>query len=279
MSADTADRVPDPNTIARMLRLSDALREPVIRSAIRALRLPPGSRGLDAGCGIGSHTHLLAVAVVPDGHVTGCDLASEFLAHARRSAEGSDLSEGMTFREADVSNLPFEDDTFDWAWSVDCVGYPYAQDPLRPIGELARVVRPGGTVAILGWSSQQILPGRPLLEAELNATCSCIVPLAAGKTPDQHFSNALGWFREVGLVECCAHTLVGDVHAPLSELTREALVSLFEMWWNAPTSDASEKLRSAYERFCRPGSPEFVLDAPDYYAFFTYSMFSGRVPG
>lgn len=41
--------------------------EPAIRSAIRALELPPASRGLDAGCGIGTHTVWLAEAISPDG--------------------------------------------------------------------------------------------------------------------------------------------------------------------------------------------------------------------
>jgi hypothetical protein len=33
----------------------------------------------------------------------------------------------------------------------------------------------------------------------------------------------------------------------------------------------------SYGTFCRPGSPDFILDHPDYYAFFTYSAFVGKV--
>ena len=65
------------DTYAHKLYLADFLREPVIRSAIQSLQLPSGSCGLDAGCGIGSHTLLLAEAVAPDGHVTGLDLSTE----------------------------------------------------------------------------------------------------------------------------------------------------------------------------------------------------------
>ncbi len=43
--------------------------------------------GLDAGCGIGHHTLLLAEAVAPAGHVTGLDLSPEFLVHAREIAK------------------------------------------------------------------------------------------------------------------------------------------------------------------------------------------------
>ena len=79
------------------------------------------------------------------------------------------LSERITFREGDVNQLPFDDDTFDWAWSVDCVGYA-PMEPLPLVQELARVVKPGGSVAILAWSSEMLLPGHPLLEARLAAT-------------------------------------------------------------------------------------------------------------
>jgi len=62
------------------LVLAQPLRDPAIRQAIRALELPEGSRGLDAGCGIGSHTLLLAEVVGPGGHVTGLDLSAELVA-------------------------------------------------------------------------------------------------------------------------------------------------------------------------------------------------------
>jgi demethylmenaquinone methyltransferase/2-methoxy-6-polyprenyl-1,4-benzoquinol methylase len=88
-----ADKAPDRDTYAHSLYLSDFLREPVIRSAIWALQLPSESRGLDAGCGIGRHTLLLAEAVGPDGHVTGLDLSAELLALARETAGKSNVSE------------------------------------------------------------------------------------------------------------------------------------------------------------------------------------------
>lgn len=268
--------MPDKATIAHMLRLSDFLRKPVIRSAIEALQLPSGSRGLDAGCGIGSNTFLLAEAVAPGGHVTGLDLSSEFLVHAREIAEKSSLSEQVSFQEGDVSKLPFDDDTFDWALSVDCVGFIPAQ-PLPLLKELARVVKPDGSVAILLWSSQQLLPGYPLLEARLNATSLGTAPFTKGMRPELHFLRALGWFRDAGLKEPTAHTFVGDVHAPLSDDIRSASISLIEMRWGEPQSELTAEDWAEYQRICQPGSPDFILNLPDYYAFFTYSLFYGSV--
>jgi demethylmenaquinone methyltransferase/2-methoxy-6-polyprenyl-1,4-benzoquinol methylase len=259
-----------------MLALSDVLREPVILAAIQALKLPSGSRGLDAGCGIGSHTLLLAEAVAPGGHVTGLDLRPDFVARARETAAKSLLSEHVSFREGNVSSLPFDDDAFDWAWSVDCVGYAPGE-PLPLLRELARVVRPGGSVAVLGWSSQLLLPGHPLLEARLNATSLGIAPFAEGKSPERHFLRALGWFRDAGLTKPTARTFVGDVHAPLSDGVCTALLSLIEMRWGEPRSELAQEDWAEFRRICRPESPDFILSLPDYYAFFTYSLFCGKV--
>ncbi|MCK4577526.1 MAG: methyltransferase domain-containing protein, partial [Candidatus Marinimicrobia bacterium] len=114
---DTAILEPDWDTYAHWLYLSDFLRAPVMRSAIRALQLPSGSRGLDVGCGIGGPALLLAEAVAPEGQVTGLDLSPELLDHAKRAAEESGLSAQVSFREGDMNQIPFDDDTFDWAWS------------------------------------------------------------------------------------------------------------------------------------------------------------------
>ena len=271
-----ASKDADMDAYAQRLAVSNPLAEPVVLSAIEALQLSPGSRGLDAGCGIGLQALLLAEAVGPAGHVTGLDLSSQFLVHAREIAEKAGLSERISFQQGDVNSLPFDDDTFDWVWSANCVGY-HPADPLPLLRELARVAKPGGSVTILVWSSQQLLPGYPELEARLNATSSGIAPFVKGKRPETHFFRALGWFREVGLEEPTAQTFVGDAHAPLSDDMRSALVALLEMRWPGVQSEVTPEDWAEFRRLCQPESPDFILDLPDYYAFYTYSMFRGKV--
>ena len=192
-------------------------------------------------------------------------------------AREAGLAEQITFRQGDMSHLPFDEDTFDWAWSADCVGYPAGE--LTPLlKELMPVVKPGGRIIILAWSSQQLLPGYPLLEARLNATCSAYMPFLKENPPELNFLRAMHWFQEAGLEEIKAQTFVGDVQAPLNGGERIALTSLFGMLWGQPQPEVAPEDWREYQRLCTPESTDFMLELPGYYAFFTYSLFQGKVP-
>ena len=267
----------DTNAYIQNLVGTYPLTEPIVRLAIQALQLPSGSQGLDAGCGIGLQAMLLAHALSPTGHVTGLDFLPELLQYAEEIVKASGLSERISFRQGDARKLPFDEDNFDWAWSSDCVGYSPEIEPVPALKELARVVRPGGKVAVLMWSSEKLLPGYTLLEASLNATSYGIAPFAKGMKPEAHYLRALGWFREAGLQEATVRTFVGDTHAPLSDELRNALTALIHMRWSGVESELAPEDLEAYQRLCQPHSPGFILNTPHYYAFFTYSMFYGTV--
>jgi demethylmenaquinone methyltransferase/2-methoxy-6-polyprenyl-1,4-benzoquinol methylase len=124
-----------------------------------------------------------------------------------------------------------------------------------------------------------LLPGYPLLETHLGATSAGIAPFTRGKRPDLHFLRALGWFRDAGLEEPTARTFAGAAHAPLGDDMRRAVIALFEMRWPGVEAELTPEDRAAYRRLCLPESPDFIVNRPDYYAFFTYTMFHGRVAG
>jgi SAM-dependent methyltransferase len=269
---------------ARRLRLAHRLREPAIQSAIATLHPASASRGLDAGCGIGQTTVLLGRAVGPDGRIAGLDISPEHLALARRLVEESGLTQRLSFREGDINALPFDDGEFDWVWSCDTIwpgpkamGCP-TEEPLPVIQELARVVRPGGTLAILFWTSQKLLPGHPLLEARFNTTSVPNYPFSPGMAPRLHVLRALGWLRAAGLENLSAHTFLAQVHAPLDDELREALVMTMDMFWGQVEPEVTPEDWATYQRLCQPGSPDALVDDPDYYGFLTYTMFRGRVP-
>jgi demethylmenaquinone methyltransferase/2-methoxy-6-polyprenyl-1,4-benzoquinol methylase len=258
----------------KSLEEANPLRESTLRSIVAALQVLPGSQGLDIGCGIGLQTSLLAEATGPAGRVTGLDISPELLAYAQNRVRLLAGADRITFQEGDMRSLPFPDNSFDWVWSADCVGYP-AGDLLPVLREITRVVRPGGQVAILAWTSQQVLPGYGMLEARLNARCSAYAPYLQGQQPASNFMRALRWFAAAGLTDAVAQTFVTDIQAPLSIEHRTALISLFEMLWDE--SAATEADRLEYRRLCRAESPDCILNLPEYCAFFTYTLFSGRV--
>jgi ubiquinone/menaquinone biosynthesis C-methylase UbiE len=262
----------------RSLLASNPLREPTLRAMVRALELPQGSCGLDAGCGIGLQCLLLAEKVGLTGHVTGLDVSVEMLDRGREIVKEAGLSERVSFQEGDVRNLPFDNNAFDWAWSVDCVGYgPW--EPLPLLKELARVVKPGGIVVIAAWSSEKLLPGHPRLEARLGATSAGIAPFVQGTKPEWHLLHALSWFNELGLREVRAEVFAESVHAPLTVEIRDALIELFRQRWPNVATELSPTDLAEFQCLCLPDSPDFILNLPHYYTFFTYSMFLGRVVG
>jgi ubiquinone/menaquinone biosynthesis C-methylase UbiE len=264
----------DDGSYIKALLEFDPLRQSVLREIIKELNLPKGSRGLDAGCGIGLQCLLLADAVGAKGHITGLDISAGMLDYGRDMAEKAGLSECISLQEGDISNIPFDDNTFDWAWSADCVGYNPVE-PLPLLKEMMRVVKPGGMVVIMAWSSERLLPGYPLLESRLGATSAGIAPFIPGKKPELHFLRALGWFHELGLKESEGKTFAGSFHAPLNKDIRNALISLFDMRWQGVSVELSEEDHAEFQRLCLPDSPDFILNLPDYYALFTYTVFRG----
>lgn len=119
----------DTDLYIHRLLVANPLRESALNAAIETLRLPPGSCGLDAGCGIGLQCLLLAEAVGLTGHVTGLDVSSAFLNRGKKIVKEAGLSGRISFQEGDVGNLPFDNKTFNWAWSADCIGYGPPDSP------------------------------------------------------------------------------------------------------------------------------------------------------
>lgn len=253
----------------------NVLREPVLRTLIRDLNLAEGSHGLDNACGIGLQSVLLAEEVGAHGHVTGLDVSSEILEVARGIIEDAGYSQRITLQQGDIADLPFENETFDWALSIDGVGYG-SGNTLHFLDEMKRVVKTGGMIVIAAWSSEKLLPGYPELEARLSATVSGIAPFVKGKDPGLHLSRTLGQLRKLGLTETTAKTYAGSVFAPLDETSRRALVSLFDMRWPNVESELSQHDIKEFNRLCNPDSQDFILNIPEYYAYFTYTVFKGR---
>jgi demethylmenaquinone methyltransferase/2-methoxy-6-polyprenyl-1,4-benzoquinol methylase len=117
-------------------------------------RVGPGARVLDVATGTGDLALELARRVAPGGEVVGSDLSEAMLARARRKAQPPDAE--LRFEWGDALELPYDDATFDAA----TVGFGARNfsDLARGLEEMVRVVRPGGRVVVLEFTSPTRAP-------------------------------------------------------------------------------------------------------------------------
>lgn len=150
----TVDHADDPDFFLHFL--DEANKLPGVgtwKSAILdGLRLRPGARVLDVGCGMGADAFDIAARVDPNGLVTGVDFSETLIAEAIRRGAGRNLS--VIFEVGDVQALRFPDHSFDAVRTERMLMHvPNAQQALS---EMARVLRPGGRMAVqdFDWESQ-----------------------------------------------------------------------------------------------------------------------------
>ena len=139
------------------------------RESYDLLAAAPGSRILEVGCGLGDDAAALAGRVAPGGSVLAID-GSQAMVDAARRRHG-DVA-GLTFEVADATQLPYQDASFDGC-RIDRV-LQHIADPAAAIGEMARVLRPGGVLVAFDndWETLTIdSPDRALTRAVLNAWC------------------------------------------------------------------------------------------------------------
>ena len=124
------------------------------RAADRA-ELAPGDSALDVCCGTGDLALALAPRVGAQGRVVGCDFSEPMLELARGKAAERGVSQ-ISFEWADALELPYEDAGFD-AVTVG-FGVRNLADLDTGLGEMARVLRPGGRLVILEITQPQRAP-------------------------------------------------------------------------------------------------------------------------
>lgn len=149
---------------------------PAYAAAVAELGLREGDRVLDAGCGTGRALPPLRAAVGRSGVVLGADLTPAMLKAAVRA--GRDR-EGQLLL-ADVAALPLRSESLDAVFGAGLIAHlPRPEANLR---ELARVVRPGGTLALfhpIGRAALAARQGRQITPDDLRAEPN-LRPLLAG---------------------------------------------------------------------------------------------------
>jgi SAM-dependent methyltransferase len=149
---------------------------PAYAAAVAELGLRKGDHVLDAGCGTGRALPPLREAVGPSGVVLGADLTPAMLEAAVRA--GRDGAGRLLL--ADVAALPLRTASLDAVFAAGLVAH--LPNPAENLRELARVVRPGGRLALfhpLGRAALAARQGRQITPDDLRAEAN-LGPLLSG---------------------------------------------------------------------------------------------------
>jgi ubiquinone/menaquinone biosynthesis C-methylase UbiE len=209
-----------------------------------------GMRALDVGCGPGG---LTAELLARGAEVAAIDPAPQFAAACRERFPAADVREGA------AESLPWDDGSFDVTLSQLVVAF--MTDPAAGIREMARVTRPGGTVAACMWDT--VTGGMTMLRIFWSAVRT-VQPEAAGE-------RALAGTAEGDLVARFEAAGLADVEG--SALTARAEYKGFDDFWEPFTlgvgpagshlATLSGEQQSAVREACRAQVPEgvFALEA------------------
>ncbi|HEY4321897.1 MAG TPA: methyltransferase domain-containing protein [Gemmatimonadales bacterium] len=184
--------------------------EPLAVELAAAAGVTPGQRALDVGCGPGAMTALLVERLGRD-HVAALDPSEHFVEAARTRLPGVDI------RLASAEDIPFADATFDVALAELVVHF--MTDPVAGIGEMARVTRPGGTVAACVWD-----------HGSDTGALSAFWKVARTFDPSMDDESGLAGSREGQLAELFAQAGLRDIQS--LKLTVHSDFENFDEWWD-----------------------------------------------
>ena len=130
--------------------------------------LAPGEAVLDLGSGSGTDVFCAAVQVGESGRVVGIDFTDDQVAKATRLRDRDGFAQ-VEFVEGRIDDLPFEDASFDAVISNGVINLSIVKN--RVFAEAARVLRPGGRLALADIVSGKPLKERTRRNVELWAAC------------------------------------------------------------------------------------------------------------
>jgi arsenite methyltransferase len=180
----------DPKACCARLYESDAVRwlldgelhpggQQLTRRLAQLAGVRRGHRVLDVACGSGATALQLARELSCD--VVGVDLGTRAIEHATEAADGAGLQARARFVLGDAEALPFPDGGFNVALS-ECSLCTFP-DKRRAVGEMARVVPPGGTIAIA-----DVTANGNALPAPLRSVAARVACVADARSADDYAS-------------------------------------------------------------------------------------------
>lgn len=108
-------------------------------------KYPPGDKILEAGCGVGAQTVILAKNS-PDAQITSIDISKDSINQAKALIEEERIS-NVKFQIADIFDLPFEDESFDHVFV--CFVLEHLKNPSKALESVKRVLKKGGSITVI----------------------------------------------------------------------------------------------------------------------------------
>jgi phospholipid N-methyltransferase len=103
---------------------------------------PAGSFVLEAGCGVGAQTKIIATKN-PDSNFISIDLSEDSITEAKQLVKSLNIK-NVELKQADIYHLPFNDAIFDSI--IVCFVLEHLHNPIQALNELKRVLKKGGTI-------------------------------------------------------------------------------------------------------------------------------------
>ena len=134
---------------------------------------PPGSAVLEAGCGVGAQTVILA-RTSPDARFTSVDISAESLSRAKSLIDSQGIT-NVAFQQEDIYNLSFEESSFDHVFV--CFVLEHLREPVAALKSLKKALKPGGSLTVIegDHGSAYFYPE----SEEAHAAIKCLIDLQA----------------------------------------------------------------------------------------------------
>lgn len=234
------------------------------RLSYERMRISPGARVLDVGCGPGTDTIPLAGLVGVGGLVAGLDHDAEMVARADERAAAAGVSARVDHRQGDAYALPWESAGFDAVRSERLL--QHLAEPERAVAEMVRVARPGGRVVLVDtdWGSRSVDAPEPETERKMARF------LAEALVANGYSGRRLyGLARRAGLAEVHADAvpLVVTDYGLWRTLSRADLAAEQAVRQGYATADELRRLDQAWWEMDREGT---------FFAVTTVVIVSGR---
>lgn len=234
-----------------------------LQSIVDGLQLSSAMRVLDLACGDGFYARRIAARLGPQASITGVDLNLAYLAQAGEEASRQSGGARIDFIAASYDRLPFPDATFDLVW---CAQSLYSlPDPVVAIGHMARVLRPGGLIAVLENDTlhQVFLPWPVRLELPLRAAELQSFREGSGNASRYYVGRRLpAILAAAGLEPLTMTTHAFDRQAPLGAAEGELLQGYLEEVAERVAPHLDSALLQELRQLIEPGSPQHLLGQP-----------------